>query len=273
MIWTTLDRVISLYFNVINFFVYFYSMLYRRQLLDPLKENKNLTRRNDSCIIVHNGPSLRDEDFTNCKYTDFITMNRGFLYEKFSLIKPRYHVIVDPKFSEGVWPITWIDEILSLSVDTKIVLNSRFLLNNNFRNAIKAHPKFKQIVWILPELYITRSTVKKKNKLTHLTYGAGAPGAACSLAHSLGYSDVYFCGKDGDGLLRELLSLDSHFYGNNKENFSREIDGHIRDLLMMSISLKNWRYYFKRMEFLGVNFYNTSEKGIFTFMKYKRYEE
>ena len=115
--------------------------------------------------------------------------------------------------------------------------------------------------------------MRRKNSVSTLTYGAGAPGACCSLAHALQYSEVYFCGKDGDGLLREMLSMKSHFYGNNLENNFKKIDDYIVDLLMMSISLHNWRFYFKTMPKHGIEFYNMNKTGVFTFMKYKRYEK
>ena len=89
----------------------------------------------------------------------------------------------------------------------------------------------------------------------------------------MGIRDIYFTGKDGNGLCHELIGSDSHFYGTNPENSSKTIKDVYTDLYMMSLSLKHWTYFDQYARSIGVNIYNCTDGGIFNMFRRKRYED
>ena len=124
-------------------------------------------------------------------------VNRGFMHPMYKDLQPAYHVFVDTKMLKGIWPATWIGDILQMSPNTKI------LLPLSWSNIKIFKPYEKSIYWLNWNLPF--------NNL-------GVSGSCFSFAIQQKFEHIYFTGFDATGIGHEMIkTADSHFYGNDKE--------------------------------------------------------
>lgn len=136
------------------------------------------------------------------------------MHPLYKMLQPKYHIFVDNKMLKGIWPVSWLDEIWSLSSNTKIIL---------------------PIEWMNNPLFSTY-----KNKIYWLTqklpfYNLGVSGSCFAFAIQHQFENIYFTGFDANGIGYEMIkSADSHFYGNDKELEGKSTKQFAIDLLMHS---------------------------------------
>ena len=169
---------------------------------------------NDNLYIILNAPSLKTQDLSVLKGKTLMFVNRGFKHPLYSELSPKYHVFVDSKMIKGVWPVSWIDEILKMSPQTKILLPLEWANNPKFK------PYNKHIYWLTWKLPF---------------HNLGVSGACFSFGIQQCFKCIYFTGFDATGIAYEMIqSSDSHFYGNDKELEGKKSDQYVIDLLMHS---------------------------------------
>ena len=179
--------------------------------------SKPLMGKGKDLYILLNAPSLKTQDLSVLKGKDTMFVNRGFMHPMFKELQPKYHVFVDPKMLKGIWPVSWIDEIVSLSPDITIILPLAWYTNPIFRPYIEKGTK---IYW-------------SKNILPF--YNLGVSGECFSFGIEQQYDRIYFAGFDATGIGHEMVkSADSHFYGNDKELEGKSTKQFVVDLLMHS---------------------------------------
>jgi hypothetical protein len=222
-------------------------------------------------FLVANGPSINKQDLKPLKNEITFFVNRSFLHEDYEYIKPTFHVIVDSKLATGEWNINFLDQVVIKNPDVIFLLNAEWYYLEIFQSYIH-DDKFK-IYWVDMKLFTTPFHKNRIIDLTKITYGAAVTGAAKMSMMYMGIKDIYFLGKDGNGLCYELVGGDSHFYGTNKENSAKTMKDVYGDLYMMSLSLKNWIYFSRYAKDLGVNIYNCTEGGIFNMFERKNFKE
>ena len=261
-------------FEIVNYLLFFADKLKLSQSQKNfLKKNKKFynIHKNDSGFLVANGPSLKTQNLKFLKDITCFFVNRSFLHEDYDFIKPSYHFIVDNKLNDGTWNINFIDQIFEKNPNVKLFLNIDWFHEKKFEY-YKNINKY-NLYWINPKLTMTPFHKFKKIDLTSLTFGAGVTGAAMTTMFYMGFKNIYFIGKDGNGLCYELTNRDSHFYGNNPENKKKEIKDIYKDLYMMSLSLKNWVNFENFSKRIGTNIYNCTDGGIFDMFERKKYED
>ena len=127
---------------------------------------------------------------------------------------PAYHVFVDTKMLKGIWPVSWIGDILQMSPNTKI------LLPLSWSNIKFFKPYEKSIYWLNWNLPF---------------YNLGVSGSCFSFAIQQKFEHIYFTGFDATGIGHEMIkTADSHFYGNDKELENKPTAQFAIDLLMHS---------------------------------------
>lgn len=202
-------------------------------------------RPNERVVIVMNGPSIKEQDFSKLIGEDVIFGNRGFAHPLYKEIHPKFHVFVDPKLPQGIWPISWLDEILSMVPDITFIMPAAWAKLPMLQPYIKKGVKF---FW----LFETHSFVG----------GMGVAGASIRGAIKLGYNDIYITGFEKTGFASELLKVSSHFYGVNSENNLKTWDDYTLDFYM------NFSFYIgakesaKQWKKMGVNIYNITKGGV-----------
>lgn len=170
--------------------------------------------KDNIAVIILNAPSVKHQDLTLLAKYDMVFVNRGFLHPDYEKLSPKYHIICDPKFENGIWPITWIDEIL------RMVPGITFVFPIEWRNI----SKFKKlqddglrILWI---------------KLKDKAFSPFVVGFTIQFLMGLDYETIYFTGCEANGLGYELVKDTSHFYGKNSENNLKTSDNYIEDFYM-----------------------------------------
>lgn len=58
--------------------------------------------------VILNAPSLNTQDLSMLKGKCTMFVNRGFMHPLYEELQPTYHVFVDPKMLNGVWPVSWL---------------------------------------------------------------------------------------------------------------------------------------------------------------------
>lgn len=216
--------------------------------------------KNQSAYIIANGPSLNKFNLRKLKDHNLFFMNRGFLHKDYEFLKPKFHFIIDEKLNSGVWPIKFIDDIFKLNPDTKLFLNSKWSNNEKFKNyKIKFGDN---IFWIDTRLFFTKFHKSRKINLEYITYGNAVSGAAFISSLYMGVNEVNLLGQDLNGLCYDIINEESHFYGNNEENRSKNIEDITDDLLSMSISIRNWTNMIKYSKNNNIKVVNLSDSSL-----------
>lgn len=200
--------------------------------------------KGQSLYLILNGPSLQNQDLSILIGENVMFVNRGFKHTLFKQLQPKFHVIVDPKFKSGEWPVYWLDEIIDLSPDISFVMPISWINLSKLKPYIQKGVSF---IW-LPESQ-------------HFSC-LGVSGKCFQTAIHLGFDKCYFTGFDGNGIAYELIKRNSHFYGKNDENDSKNYQNYVFDLLMHSrhlreLNLVNYRALKKNLEI-----YNLTDGGL-----------
>ena len=154
---------------------------------------KPLEGKGEDLYILLNAPSLATQDISVLKDKNTMFVNRGFKHPLYGLLQPKYHVFCDPKMIKGVWPVSWLDEIWSISPDTKIILPLSWYSNQIF-DSYRNNPL---IYWSDAELPF---------------YNLGVSGSCFAFAIQQEYKNIYFSGFDATGIGHEMVkTADSHF--------------------------------------------------------------
>jgi hypothetical protein len=230
--------------------------------------NKHKDRRG---FLVANGPSINSQNLKLLKNEITFFVNRSFLHKDYSYIEPTYHIFVDNKLATGEWPISFLDEVLRQNNDVIFLLNAKWYKLEKFQKYINNN-KFK-IYWVDMKLFTTPFDSNRTIDLTKITYGAAVTGVAKMGMIYMGIKDIYFLGKDGNGLCYELTNTDSHFYGFNSEDKLKDMKDIHQSLYMMALSTKHWIYFSRYCKKIGVRVINLTDGGIFDMFERGEYEK
>ena len=76
-------------------------------------------------------------------------MNRSFTHKDYEIIKPEYHIFVDPKLANGIWPIEYLDTVLRKNPKVNLILNAEWFYLKNF----EPYRNKKNVFWVLRHLF------------------------------------------------------------------------------------------------------------------------
>lgn len=211
------DILHSIY-NTVKYTKYLYQIFFlnKNKYLLKNKELKNIYY-NKRCFVLGNGPSLNNQKIELLKDEIVFMVNRSFLDERYKIIKPKYHVIVDNKLATGEWPITYLDDISDLNPDVTFLLNSKWYDLELF----KTYKNKYNIYWIDQSLQFTSFNLNRKIDLTKKTYGKNVVEQGIVVASYMGIDKIYITGVDGDGFVNLLLNQPSHSYGSNEDDIKK----------------------------------------------------
>ena len=92
---------------IINFSPSFFWRKRQMRKITPVGVGKDI-------YIILNAPSLKTQDLSVLKGKETMFVNRGFMHPMYKDLQPAYHVFVDTKMLKGIWPATWIGDILQM---------------------------------------------------------------------------------------------------------------------------------------------------------------
>ncbi|WP_339386212.1 hypothetical protein [Vibrio caribbeanicus] len=267
----SLDDVFFEITNIALKLIFFANRLFGKY--DFMKKNIELKDKYSGKrgFLVANGPSINNQNLKLLKDEVTFFVNRSFLHADYEYIQPTFHIFVDNKLASGEWDIEFLDIVIEKNPSVIFLLNAKWFHLEKFQK-YKNDPRF-NIYWVDMRLFTTPYDKYRKIDLTKITYGAAVTGVAKMSMVYMGFKDIYFLGKEGNGLCHELIGTNSHFYGVNPENSKKSITDIYKDLYSMSLSIKNWTYFSKYCKRIGVNIYNCTEGGIFDMFERRKYED
>lgn len=220
--------------------------------------------KGEKVFILANGPSvsLVNKDLQHSlpfKDDCCITLNKAIDHPLLPVDQTgqRYHVIIDGKFREGQWDFNILKKILQKTPNTIFVLNFKWRVWPELAEFLADTGAY--VYWVdsrlLPGPFggfdIARPCA-----------GLAVSGVAILLGQALGAKKMVCFGMESDGLIREIIGEDSHFYGVDLERRSRPGVGLVDDLFSMCITLHLWRKKIDWLERLGVTIEINPRSGI-----------
>lgn len=242
------------------------------------------SRVKDECIILANGPSLRDVLDNHLKEllsrkADFLGVNMFGNNACFLQIKPTYYVLTDPSFFRKT-TVEETERQKELLVESlrRVDWNMILLLPTGAKGAellykIKDNPS-------ITILYYNYTPVNGFKSIEYWLYrrNLGMPlamnvlNASIFLMTNWGYRDIFLLGADHTWLknfnidpeTNALISDDQHFYGNKKINLNKHGKGVKFDewLYNQYMGFHSHRRLSEYASSRGVNVYNSTRVSL-----------
>ena len=189
------------------------------------------------CFVVGNGPSIRTQNLKLLKGEITFFVNRAFLHPDYEYIQPTYHIFVDPKLQTGEWPIDFLDQVAEKNPNVTFLLSAKFCNDPKFQ----IYKEKYNIYWIETSMILTRF-FRGEFDLSTISVGGAVVESGIIASIYMGMKQVYFMGVDGNGLCYNLIGKESHYYGSNPEDLTKDVLTISKDLYFMSMSLRKWVY-------------------------------
>ena len=260
-----IEMIIS-FKNIKFFFLYLFS--------DTFKFLKNNAKLKDLLInkkvfILGNGPSINKYDLTKLNNQNVIMVNRSFKHKDYEIIKPNFHFFVDNKMSNGIWPLTYVDEVFLKNPTCKIFLNADWYHLSNFKNLRNN----KQIYWIKFTLISLINDNFKSDFTKIVTAGSSVVDCAITLSIHLGSTDINILGVEGNGIAHLMCNQDSHFNGKDVDYDDHNSLLFANDMISNARAIRQWHQTAKFLKKRKINIYNLTNEGILDAYKYKNFNE
>lgn len=194
--------------------------------------------------IILNGPSLKRQDLSLLKGKDLMFVNRGFMHPLYKELQPKYHVFVDPKLVEGIWPIEWIEQIFEFCPSVRIILPAKWHNHPSFEK-YKDDKRFFWQTWTIP------------------FYVNGVSNNCFSYGISQQFDNIFFTGFDANSCAFDMIkSSESHFYGSDPELGDMTSKQHSQALYTTFLQLEDLRDFSRYCIKRGINIYNLTDGGL-----------
>jgi len=228
-----------------------------------LKKNEVLMNihKEERIFVLGNGPSLNDFDLKKLKNEIVIMVNRSFSHPDYEVIKPKYHIFVDPKLANGTWPLSYLDEIYKKNPNVKIILNSRWYYMEKF----KEYRNNKNIFWVKNK-GVSLLFNNFNNDLTDNYSTLGVVGHGLSAAIYTGSKKIYILGVELNGVIKLLANKDSHFDGKDPDYQNHTSWEWARDLNSNARGIRLWHRFNDLCKRNKIELINLSKTGLIDFM-------
>lgn len=165
------------------------------------------------CFIIGNGPSLNKHDLTLLKDEITISVNSMTVTKEFDIVKPKYHVLVDPTRFDKNYP-AFVENMQNLK---KLNHKPVYVFPVRFKNFIEEN----KINEGLDIIYV--QALPSVKKIEHLDFTQRVPpfqnvtNIALYLSIFLGCTEIYLIGCDMTSLVKTYdenmdFSYGGHFY-------------------------------------------------------------
>ena len=254
------------FYNLIEFFVAKilgkYSFLKKNLLL----KNTNINKR---IFLLGNGPSLNDFDLKKLKDEIVIMVNRSFDHPDYEIIKPKYHIFVDPKLSTGEWPLEYLDIVFKKNPNVSLVLNAKWYHLDKFS---KFRNK-KNVFWIINNSISLLINNFNNDLTTIYNSGMSVVEQGLSLGIYSGCKKIYILGVELNGIAYLMTDKESHFSGKDPDYKSHN---GLKYANSMNTSSRSIRIFYKTSEHCNkknIKLINLSKKGLLDFIPRNNFEE
>ena len=242
----------SLYFRL-----YFYRHSKNKDYKNIKRINEKLPKegKGKDLFIVLNGPSIKNQDLSLLKGKDLMFVNRGFLHPLYKELQPKYHVFVDYKFANGIWPLEWLEQIFEMCPSIRIILPASWHKLAHFAE-YKNDPRIFWQSWVAP------------------FYLIGVSANCISYGISQQFDNIFFTGFDANSCAYDMIkSAESHFYGSDPELSTMSTIQHISALYTTCLEFYDLIYFSKYCQDNNVNVYNLTHGGVLDMFPRRKFED
>ena len=259
--------VIDLY-NLYSQTIYFYKKITGRYSF--LKKNKNLKNihSNKKVFILGNAPSINDFDLSKLKNEIVFMVNRSFMHKDYDIIKPKYHIFVDPKLATGVWPIEYLDIVLKKNPDVNLILNSNWYYLDKF----KPYREMKNVFWV-KDKPISLLLNNFNYDLTSNYTCSGVIGHAFAIAAYSNVKKIYLMGIEANGIIYLMSNKDSHFSGKDPDYKNHTSWNFAKDMTMSARGIRTMHRIKDIYKKLNIEVINLNKKGLLDMFPQENYED
>lgn len=174
----------------------------KRKILNKNRFIKDV-HKDERCFILCNGPSVKNQNLSLLKDEVVISVSSGYLHNRYSEIKPRYHVIPNISFGKFTHEhaIAWfremdqhlLSDILFLSTEQYDIVKKNGLLTSKSIHYIGMHGDFNDNICI-PRVDKFIPGVQS------------VPILAIMIAMYMGFNEIYLLGTDHDWFIKKNYS-------------------------------------------------------------------
>ena len=201
--------------NVVWEVVYFFRNLFDKSYKDTLIKNnkyKNI-HKGKRCFILGNGPSL--SKYNNLKLLEneiVFTVNQFYRSELFEIVKPNYHVMVDPLFF-SLNPNDPIEyDTLNRMQELQCYSNLTCIFPYTSKEYVEKNGLSHKDVTYIHSRYRMHDNYKKDIRMDRcLPQVQNVVHAAIYCAIFMGFSEIYLMGCDMTGFLTNFIKDEADF--------------------------------------------------------------
>lgn len=228
--------------------VKYYSME-RFRYENVLKINRMLKNscKTDTCLIIGNGPSMKEVDLSRISGKDVITVNKSINTQVFELLNPRYHVVIDKFILNDL--VDDLENQLKRS-DSETI----FILHRSAIDRLGKYPRARFV-------YSTKMAASCKciniDMTTNMTTYLNVLPFAVTCAIYMGYKRIAMLGNDFSFF---TARKDQHFY--DIEENKKRTESLYSDLAGCSIVLLEYRHLYEYAKSKNITLVNATEKTL-----------
>ena len=250
-------------------FKFFFSYFFTKKLFF-LKKNNYLKYifDDEKIFILGNGPAIENYDLSKLDKKISITVNRFYKNPKYQSFKSNIHIFIDDKLANGTWPTTYIDSILEINPDCKIILNADWYYLEIFTK----YRSEKNIFWIKLNLISSFFDNFKTDLTKIVSMGGGVVECAISISIFLGSKNLNILGVEGNGISRLMCNQDSHFDGKDGDYDNHNSLMFANDMISSARSIRQWHRISHLLDKRNINIYNLTKEGILDAYEYKSFD-
>lgn len=255
------DAIVIDLINIYEQIGYFYKKLLGKYTF--LKKNKILKNIHSGkrIFVLGNGPSLNNFDLKKLKNEIVIMVNRSFDHPDYEIIKPKYHIILDPKLKTGQWPLKYLDIIHEKNPNVNLILNANWFYLKKFDE----YKKKMKIFWVKSK-NISLLFNNFNYDLTQNYSSLAVVGNGLSMAMYSGSRKIYILGVELNGVLLLIAGKDSHFSGKDPDYDRHTTWNWARDLNSNSRGIRLWYRFADHCKKNNIELINLSNRGILNFI-------
>ncbi len=223
-------------------------------------KNKHAGKR---AFIVGNAPSINQQDLSLLKNEITFMVNRAFMQDNYQNIQPTFHVFVDPKLTDGTWPLSYIDEVIEKNPDVHLLLNAEWYDLTMFQpyktKAKTTWLKTKPVSLLFPQRF--------NPDLTANASSLYVVEQAITAAIYMGIKEIYIMGVEGNGIAYTIMGQDSHAFGKDPDYDNPQAYDIARSMNFTSRWIRSWYAIAKYCSQNDIKLINCTGKGIMNMME------
>jgi len=210
---------------------------------DQLRESASV----QTCYVLGNGPSLKHVDLNVLQGKDVITVNKSIKTSVFSMLKPKYHVVLD-RFILADIADDVEEELRREDSNTIVILH---------RSAVERFSKYPRARFAYGTKMASSPRAFKNDMTGNMTTFLNVLPFAVSCAMYIGYKEIVLLGNDFSFF---TARKDQHFY-DIESNITRT-ESLYSDLSGCAIVLTEYRTLYNYAKSHGITIVNATEGSL-----------